>query len=182
MSSGNAWTDSFPGNFQWSNATLVCKGMAPYGAVALEEIERVCERLRARGPQDPEAWPQEWCGEAARIEKLADAAAKEDRNATAGNLYLRAGNYYYTGERFVPLGERKLGIYKKALRCYHEGLRRRHPEIEFCEVPYEGKTLSAYFMKSASKSPAPTVVLLDGMDNCKEMSVLFAGLEFARRG
>jgi len=29
---------------------------------------------------------------------------------------------------------------------------------------------------------APTVVLFDGMDNCKEMSVLFAGLDFARRG
>jgi dienelactone hydrolase len=182
MSQGSAWTDSFPGNFQWSNATLVCKGMAPYGAVALEEIERLCERLRARSPQDPEAWPAEWCAEAVRIEKLADAAAKEGRNATAGNLYLRAGNYYYTGERFVPLGERKLEIYEKALRCYHEGLRRRHPEIEFCEVPYEGKTLPAYFMKSASRSPAPTVVLFDGMDNCKEMSVLFAGLEFARRG
>ena len=176
------WTDSFPGNFQWSNATLVCKGMAPYGAVALEEIERICERLRARGPQDQEAWPQEWCGEAERLERLADGAAAERRDATAGNLYLRAGNYYYTGERFVPLGERKLGIYRKALRCYQEGLKRRYPEVEFCEVPYEGKTLPAYFMKSGRKGPATTVVLFDGMDNCKEMSVLFAGLEFARRG
>ena len=183
MPSGSAWTDSFPGNFQWSNATLVCKGMAPYGAVALGEIERVCERLRSRGPQDPEAWWQEWCAEAERIEKLADAAAKEGRDATAGNQYLRAGNYYYAGERFVPLDDHKLGIYKKALRCYHEGLRRRRPEIEFCEVPYEGKTLPAYFMKSATaKGPAPSVVLFDGMDNCKEMSVLFAGLEFAKRG
>jgi len=182
MSSGSAWTDSFPGNFQWSNATLVCKGMAPYGAVALEEIERVCDRLRLRGPQDPEAWWQEWCAEAERIEKLADAAAAEHREATAGSQYLRAGNYYYAGERFVPLGDRKLGIYKRALRCYQEGLKRRHPEIEFCEVPYEGKTLPAYFMKSGAKTPAPTVVLFDGMDNCKEMSVLFAGLEFARRG
>jgi dienelactone hydrolase len=183
MSAGSTWTDSFPGNFQWSNATLVCKGMAPYGAVALEEIERICERLRTRGPQDPDAWPQEWCAEAQRIEALADAAAAAHRDATAGNLYLRAGNYYYAGERFVPLGEKKLAIYGKALRCYQEGLRRRHPEIEFCEVPYEGKTLPAYFMKAQNaKGRAPTVVLFDGMDNCKEMSVLFAGLEFARRG
>ena len=29
---------------------------------------------------------------------------------------------------------------------------------------------------------APTVVAFDGLDNCKEMSVLFNGLEFARRG
>ena len=182
MSSGNAWTDSFPGNFQWSNATLVCKGMAPYGAVALEEIECICERLRARGPQDAEAWPQEWCAEAERLERLADAAAGVGLEATAGNLYLRAGNYYYTGERFVPLGAKKLATYEKALRCFHEGLKRRHPEIEFCEVPYEGKTLPAYFMKSARRDRAPTVVLFDGMDNCKEMSVLFAGLDFARRG
>ena len=177
-----SWTDSFPGNFQWSNATLVCKGMAPYGAVALAEVERVCERLRARGAQDPEAWPQEWSAEAERVEKLADAASADRRDATAGSLYLRAGNYYYTGERFVPLGDRKVEMYEKALRCYHEGFRRRHPEIEFCEVPYEGRTLPAYFMKSPAKGAAPTVVLFDGMDNCKEMSVLFAGVEFARRG
>jgi dienelactone hydrolase len=176
-------TDSFPGNFQWSNATLVCKGMAPYGAVAIEEIERVCERLRARGSQDTDAWWQEWCAIAEKNEKLADAAADEGRGMTAGSHYLRAGNYYYTGERFVPPGEKKLGIYKKALRCYREGLKRRHPEIEFVEVPYEDETLPAYFMKGqGAKGKATTVVVFDGMDNCKEMSVLFSGLEFARRG
>jgi hypothetical protein len=55
----NGWTDHFPGNFMWSNATLVCKGMAPYGAVALAEIERICARLAERGPADPDAWWQE---------------------------------------------------------------------------------------------------------------------------
>ena len=43
-----AWIDEFPGNFVWSNATLVTKGMAPYGAVALAEIDEVCARLRSR--------------------------------------------------------------------------------------------------------------------------------------
>jgi hypothetical protein len=160
MSSGNAWTDSFPGNFQWSNATLVCKGMAPYGAVALEEIERICERLRARGALDADAWWQEWCAEAERNEKLADAAAAEHRDATAGNLYLRAGNYHYAGERFVPLGERKLGIYKKALRCYHEGLA-RHSQTSSSRSGAEGKTLRAAAeerMARGAKAPPPSSV------------------------
>jgi pimeloyl-ACP methyl ester carboxylesterase len=184
--SGSAWTDHFPGNFMWSNATLVCKGMAPYGAVAIGEIDRIAERLSARGPADPDAWWQEWCATAESNERIADQAAREGRHLTAGNHYLRAGNYYYAGERFVPPGERKLEIYRKALRCYQEGLRRRYSDIEFVEVPYEGTTLPAYFMKARGNAGvaarAPTVVLFDGMDNCKEMSVLFAGLEFAAHG
>jgi alpha-beta hydrolase superfamily lysophospholipase len=71
----------------------------------------------------------------------------------------------------------------KSLRCYQEGLRRRYANIEFVEVPYEGGALPAYFLKSpVAQGRAPTVVLFDGLDNCKEMSVLFAGLELAFRG
>jgi len=182
MAAHNTWTEHFPSNLMWSNATLVCKGMAPYGAVSLGEIELVCARLRER-EGEAAAWGEEWCKVAAMVEKLGDEAAAAGNNATAGNQYLRAGNYYYTGERFVPLGEEKTAIYRKALRCSQEGLKRRYPDMEIVEVPYEGKTLPAYFMKAQGVSgPAPTVVLFDGMDNCKEMSVLFAGVEFARRG
>ena len=179
--SGN-WIHSFPSQYQWSNATLVTKGMAPYGAVALGEIDWVVQRLHQRIDQ-PQAWWEEWTAVAAQVEQKADAAAAEGRSATAGNYYLRAGNYYYTGERMVPPGEQKLGIYRKALRCYQEGLKRRCPNIEIVDVPYEGTALPAYFLKSpVAKGPAPTVVLFDGLDNCKEMSVLFAGLELAFRG
>jgi len=101
MSQGS-WIDHFPGNFMWSNATLVCKGMAPYGAVAIGEIDRICERLAARGMDDPDAWWQEWSSMAEKNEKLADDAGVDGRGFTAGDHYLRAGNYYYTGERFVP--------------------------------------------------------------------------------
>ena len=95
----------------------------------------------------------------------------------------RANNYYYTGERMLPPGEQKLAMYKKALHCAHEGLKRRYPNIEYVDVPYEGKSLPAYFIKSPyAKGPAPTMVLFDGLDNCKEMSVLFAGVELAFRG
>jgi len=182
MTAGRSWIAEFPGNFVWSNAALVTKGMAPYGAVALGEIDEVCERLRHR-QGEPDAWREEWCALGRRLEGVAATAAAEDRQMTAGNYYLRAGMYYFTGERFVPPGDEKREIGKKALACQHEGLRRRYPNIERVAVPYEGTTLPALFMTApGAPGPAPTVVMFDGMDNCKEMSVLFAGLEFAARG
>jgi dienelactone hydrolase len=177
-----SWVAEFPGNFVWSNAALITKGMAPYGAVALAEIDEVCERLRSR-QAEPDAWREEWCRMGRRLEAVAEKAADDGHEMTAGNYYLRAGMYYFTGERFVPPGEEKRAIGRKALECQHAGLRRRYRNLEFVEAPYEGTTLPALFMKAPGVSGrAPTVVVFDGMDNCKEMSVLFNGLEFAARG
>jgi dipeptidyl aminopeptidase/acylaminoacyl peptidase len=180
-----SWISEFPGNFVWSNAALVTKGMAPYGAVALGEIDEVCDRLRARqGEREPwRAWLEEWSAMGRRLEAVAATAAAEGRDMTAGNYYLRAGMYYFTGERFVPPGDEKRAIGRKAIECQQAGIRRRYPNVEVVEVPYEGTTLPALFMRAPGASGrAPTVVVFDGMDNCKEMSVLFAGLEFAARG
>jgi dienelactone hydrolase len=182
----NNWTHHFgANNFSWSNATMVTKGMAPYGVVAIGEIERIGLRLIARGndPTDKDAWWQEWCAMADHVAKMADDAAAKGRQLTAGDYYMRAGYYYYTGERMVYPGELKSSIYAKALRCFKEGFKRRYPHFERVEVPYENTTLPAFFVKAQGVSgPAPTVVVFDGLDNCKEMSSLFCGLEFSRRG
>src|SRR5687767_7321050 len=151
MASDGPWIEQFPGNFVWSNAALVTKGMAPYGAVALGEIDQVCQRLRGR-QGDADAWQQEWCALGRRLEAVADQAAAEGRQMTAGNYYLRAGMYYFTGERFVPPGDLKRQLGRKALACQHAGLRRRHPNVEIVEVPYEGTTLPALFMKAPGVS------------------------------
>ena len=42
------WIDSFADNYQFSNATLITKGMAPWNAVALGEIDEVIQRLHER--------------------------------------------------------------------------------------------------------------------------------------
>ena len=182
MAATGSWIEQFPGNMTWSNAALVTKGMAPYAAVALGEIDEVCERLKSR-QSEPDAWPEEWCAMASRLEKVADKAAAEGRNLTAGNYYLRAGMYYFTAERFIYPGDHKRKVGRQSLQCQRAGLERRHSNIEFVEVPYENTTLPAIFMKAPGVTGrAPTVVVFDGMDNCKEMSVLFNGLEFAARG
>lgn len=171
------WIDHFPGNLLWSNAMLVCKGMAPYGAVAMREFDRIGARLTPR-QGEPQAWLEEWTAEAEALEGRARAASTE----TAGHLLLRAGMYRFTGERFVSPGPEKRALGEQAYRSLHAGLRGRHPEIDFVEVPYEGTSLPGLFMRAPVSGPAPVVVVFDGMDNAKEMSVLFAGLEFARRG
>jgi len=156
--------------------------MAPYGAVALGEIDEVCERLRKR-QSEPHAWWEEWGALGARLENAADAAEAEGHRMTAGNYYLRAGMCYFTAERFIVPGPEKREMGRKAIECQTRGILRRYPNVERVEVPYEGMMLPALFMKASGVSRrAPTMVAFDGLDNCKEMSVLFNGLEFAARG
>jgi dipeptidyl aminopeptidase/acylaminoacyl peptidase len=184
MPSRGPWIDHFGDNFLWSNAILILKGMAPYGVVSLGEIDRCCERLRAReGESDRgKAWKEEWRALASQVEKHGDAALAKARKTTAGDYYLRAGLYHYNAERFIVPGPEKKAQGAHGYRVWHRGIRLRYPNIEFVEVPYEGTTLPALFLKAQTPSPAPTVVVVNGMDNAKEMSVFFAGLEFARRG
>jgi hypothetical protein len=89
------WIDHFGDNFLWSNATLILKGMAPYGVVALEEIDRTCEKLRARQEEADKgsAWKEEWRTLGAQVEKRADEAFGKGYKITAGDYYLRAGLY-----------------------------------------------------------------------------------------
>lgn len=176
------WIEHFPGNTLWSNACLVTKGMAPYGAVAMGEIDEVCEKLRLR-QQEPDAWREEWCAMGARLERAGDALEARGHRYSSGNCYLRGGMYWFTGERFVFPGDEKREIGRKAIDLQTKGILRRYPNVERVEVPFENGSLPALFMKAPGVSGrAPTIVVFDGMDNCKEMSVLFAGLEFAARG
>jgi dienelactone hydrolase len=180
------WVETHPENLRWSNATQIMKGMVQYNATSPEQMDRIARRMQARfraGEDQDTVWRDEWCRMAEWNEKHADQAAADGCHMTAGNFYLRAGNYYYSGERFIPPGEEKMAIYRKALRCYRAGLERRYPKIERVDVPYEKSALCAYFLKGEGVTgKAPTLVIFNGMDNCKEMNVVFAGLEFSRRG
>src|SRR4051812_43809156 len=83
-----SWLEEFPGNFAWSNAALVTKAMAPYGAVALAEVDEVCKKLSAR-QTEPHAWREEWCAMGRRLEQFAERAEAAGHRLSAGNFFLR---------------------------------------------------------------------------------------------
>src|SRR6186997_1470643 len=127
---GSTWAVHFPGNLRWSNAMQIVKGMAPYGAIAMDEVDRIARGLKARaGETDLDrVWRDEWAAMADRVAAGADIAATEQRHITAGNTYMRARNYYYPAARLIPPGPEKMAIYHKALRAYHAAMERLHPE------------------------------------------------------
>jgi dienelactone hydrolase len=155
--------------------------MQTWGAAALGEIDQVGQKLKAH-VGDNEKWWSEWTAMAKRIEEFGDAEERAGHRLTSGSYYLRAAVYYFCGERFIAPSERKWATYRDCLRCFRKGIERRFPNIERIEVPYEGTTLPAWFLKADVKGAAPTMVMFDGLDNAKELSVLFGGVEIARRG
>lgn len=180
------FVEHFPGNLRWSNATQIVKGMAPWGVVSLVEIDILGDKMKKRaaaGDDLDTIWIEEWSALASRLESVADEAAADDRQVTAGHNYMRAGNYYYSAERFIRPGDRKMAMYHKSMRCFSNGLERVFPQISKVDVPYEDGALAAYFVTApGAEKNGPTAVIFDGLDNCKEMSVIFAGLELAKRG
>jgi dienelactone hydrolase len=177
------WVDQFPGNLMWSNAVLVCKGMAPYGVVALADIDAVAAELDT-AETTAEAWWRAWSrlGEASIAR--AERADRDGDTRAAGLFSLRAGYYLYTGERFTPPGAVKRARCEAAFAAYGKGFRLLYPGIGRVEIASPDGDLPALFVpaRADSAARAPAVVVFNGMDNCKEMSALFLGLELAARG
>ncbi|MBC7468254.1 MAG: alpha/beta fold hydrolase, partial [Ramlibacter sp.] len=175
------WFEYFPTNHMWSQGMMFGIEMAAWGAASIGEIDQIGQKLRGH-EGDNERWWSEWTAMAKRIEGFGDVEEEQGHRLTSGAFYLRAAIYYFCGERFVPPSERKWDTYRSCLRCFRLGVERRYPQIERVEVPYEGTTLPAWLLKADVVGKAPAVVMFDGLDNAKEMSVLFGGVEIARRG
>ena len=182
MATINHWFEYFPDNFVWSQQMMSMIDMALWGASAMGEIDQVGQRLKDR-QGDNEAWFSEWYALGEDMERKADAARAANHQLTAGTYYLHAGVYFLWAERFTPPSDKKFACYRRSMHCFVAGFERRYPSITRVEVPYETTTLPAYFMRcDGASGKAPTVVLFDGFDLCKEVGVLWAGIELARRG
>jgi len=171
----------FPGRYMWSLA--VNRALAS-GAL-LGEIDWACSGLRdaaARGTATNEEWHAAWTKLARQVESTAQEALQARRKVTARDHFMRASLYYQWAEAFLkPDDSRCVPLFRSHLDTFAEGARLFDPAIEIVQIPFEGRTLHAYFVKAPGTGRKPAVVLSDGLDGTKE-EMIYVALALAQRG
>ncbi|MFV2114257.1 alpha/beta hydrolase family protein [Micromonospora sp. LOL_025] len=174
----------FPGNYVWNLgvvATLNSGGL-------IDEVDRACRPIRDLAAQGSDVGTKEFMASwAAVAESLAEQAAAEEaagRKRSAGQKYLRATNYLAQAERMQSAkAPDRNAFYQRCLDLQQKAFDLLDPATTRVAVPFEGALLPAYFKKAATDSPAPTVVMWNGLDSTKEhMYASGFAHELAERG
>lgn len=177
----------FPGNYRWSHGLLLALNSAPWGGSEIGEVHRVGLRLRDSAGDDA-AWFREWTAEAEKVEAAGRARHDAGHARSAAGYLLRATTYYHVGERFLtPKTADSDRAYQRAVSCFRDaaGIIER-PVIEPVEIPYEGTTLPALYVKAerapGAREPGPAMVYFDGFDITKELQYLKGVRDLVARG
>lgn len=175
--------EPFPGNYVWNLSVNICIGMG--GAIG--EIDKANEHVRdlARQGDDAgtEAFFSSWINMADGVIQLADEAAAAGHFLSAADRYSRAAAYYMTAERmqsrhYAPRQQ----AYRTMLQAMERAIVCGSLNCERVEIPYEGKSFPALFVRGEGAGPRPCMVFCNGLDSVKEMIYLSIRNAFARRG
>lgn len=178
--------EPFPGNYVWNlstNLALMCGGN-------IGEIDDACRPIREAAARGDDAGTAQFFDSWLRVAEQVLAHGAEDEKAgrklSAGIKYQRAAGYLLAAERmqsrdYAPRWE----AYRKGLAMFRRGLELQGAGVEFVQIPYEGKTYPALFVRARSLDgrKAPCLVSCNGLDSMKEQ-IYGAGnpAAFAARG
>ena len=143
----------------WYTRFLLC-------GVDLERIRRVVAKIK-----NWYQWCSEWVKEGEALEKLAGNALSNENRYSAGWLFHEAAGCFHVGQHFFYIDpdqknaaqERVRENYKRALELYAENQRPVRVEIPFRETVIPG------YLRLTSQPKRPLVILINGMDNLKEV-------------
>lgn len=161
----------FPTNYVWNLSV----DLAIESGARMGEIEEMCAPLLEASKQPDAAgtiaFRETWGRMADKLCALAEEDEAQGRMLSAGEKYNRAATYYITCERLQGHGaEGRLELYQKFLSTFERGLLLSRENCQRVEIPYEGKVLSALYVRAEGvDGPAPILVQVNGLDSTKEM-------------
>lgn len=113
---------------------------------------------------------QAWAGMADKLVGLAEEDEAKGRNFAAADKLKRAAIYYQNAERMQGHGHPgRKETYAKALDAFLKGVAYDRDPCTRVEIPYENKTLSAFWCPAPGAGPKPAVIYCNGLDSTKEM-------------
>lgn len=114
-------------------------------------------------------WYREWVATADRVAAIGDESAAGGHRASAREAYYRACNYYrsaYFPLYGAPVDPRLVEAFDKETDVFLKGAALSDIPIEAIEIPFEDRTLPAYFVTvDDSGAPRPTIVHTNGYDS-----------------
>ena len=163
----------FPTNYVWNLSVDLAIEMG----ARIGEIEEMCAPLQeaAKAPDaaGTQAFRETWVRMADKLCALADEDKLRGRLLSAGEKLGRAASYLITAERLQAHGSPgRVALYQRVLDLFAEGARLAGDNWERVEIPYEGKHLSALYVRAEGvQGPAPLLIQVNGLDSTKEMKV-----------
>ncbi len=163
--------EPFVGNYIWNlgvNLAMIDGGN--HG-----EIDIACRPIREAAAQGADAssarYFDSWLAVADQL--AANARVDEDagRRWSAAAKYKRAGGYYMSAERLQARDyPPRWAAYQTGLDLFRKYVELDGAPVEFIEIPYEGRTYPALFVKAptGADGPAPCIVSCNGLDSMKE--------------
>lgn len=161
----------FPTNYVWNLSVDLAIEMG----ARIGEIEAMCAPLQeaAKAPDaaGTQAFRETWSQMAEKLCVLAAEDEAAGRLLSAGEKYNRAATYLLTCERLQAHGAPGRGqLYQRFLDVFARGLQLSQENCERVTIPYEGKELSALYVRAKGvQGPAPILVQVNGLDSTKEM-------------
>ena len=176
----------FPENYRWSHGLLIGLNMAPWGGAEIGEVNRIGLRLK-RSIGDDNAWFREWSREGRVVEDRGRERIADGRTISGAQYLQRASAYYHVGERFLqPKSKTGLDAYMRGVQCFRDAAKYiKRPGIEHVEIPYDGTSLPAVFVRAETKNAAdkaPAMVFFDGLDVTKEIQYFKGIADLVARG
>jgi pimeloyl-ACP methyl ester carboxylesterase len=132
--------------------------------VALPDFEDVTASLASWND-----WCKAWSARAAVHEELGRAALARGKHLSAGEHLQRAGVYYHFAKfLFVQDPVQMKAAHMRAVECRGLALPFLAPPGERVAIPFEGKTLYGILRKPGGVARPPVLVMVCGLDSCKE--------------
>src|SRR5574341_108444 len=116
-----------------------------------------------------EDWCREWVATADVHHELAEKAEAKGNTVSAGEAYVGAALCYHFGKfLFQDYHDEYMSAGRKSIDSFAKGLNLLDPTGERVEIPFDGATMVGTLRRPADVEKPPLVLLLPGLDSCKE--------------